>query len=1017
MTLNRKVQLLIGAVFIVEILILYLFLKNTLVKSFTGLERHYASRTVQDATAVLKNKINFLNDKSFDWASWDDAYNFIEDANPAFIKSNLPVHTFTGMKINIMLFIHSSGRVVYAKSYDYKTGKELAIWDSLLKALAPQSPLVRHTSTDSVISGMLVLPDGVLMLSSRPILTSEKKGPIRGTLIFGTFLDEAEIKNISETVHSPVSIYRPSTKDISAISRGITVKPMNNKTISGYSLINDVFGRPGLVLKVDMPRDIFSLGTSVVYQYVFWQILVYLLLGFLGYWIVNYLILKRTAKIFQIGEYISRSGDITPRLKIEGSDDIAQVAVRFNKMLDRLKKTQDELQEQKIAYQTLVDNATDAIWTTDMLLRFTYASPAGLELSGYTLEEILGHPVAELLTPASLKKAREVFLEELAIEGRQKEHVRRPPRLIELEQVRKDGSIIWTDVHMSFLRGPDGQPSGIIGISHDISQRKRVEKELKEAKAFTESTLNSITDIFYSFDLSGKFLSWNKTFSRISGYSDQELSSKKPMNFFLGEDIQRIAEAVERIYKEGTAKTEANFVLKDGRQILCEFTGSILKDDKGNIIGFSGTARDITERKHAEQLLIKFNECFLNFGPDPNENIQRLTALCGELLQATAAFYNHLEGENLRSIGQWNAPADFVPEGPAQGHICYDVIQRAAKEIVTLHNLPETKYAQSDPNVLKYQLKTYFGKVVEANGTSVGSLCVVYQKDSELTEEHERVIGIIAVAIGTEEERKLSQDKIRDAYVQLRESQEQLIQAKKIEAIGILASGVAHEVKNPLAIIIQGVDYLQRKVKGKEALEIIRTIKNSVERADRIVRAVVDFSQFSGLELLPQDINAVLEESLTLLKYRIDLANTELIKELGQGLPLVLGDKGKLVQVFINLFNNSIQAMPSGGKLFLRTYQTEAVFPLDKDRARSGVSASEKEKAVAIEIEDTGVGISSQDLSRIFDPFFTTKGPTEGAGLGLSVVKTIIDMHNADIKVESQEHKGTKIIVALRAVK
>ena len=123
-----------------------------------------------------------------------------------------------------------------------------------------------------------------------------------------------------------------------------------------------------------------------------------------------------------------------------------------------------------------------------------------------------------------------------------------------------------------------GTSKAIAAPDRDITERKQAEEVLKEARAFTESALNSIDDIFYSFDLSGKFLSWNKTFKRISGYSDQELSSKKPMDFFLGENIQRIAEAVERIYKEGTSRTEANFVLKDGSQIPCEFTGSILKD-------------------------------------------------------------------------------------------------------------------------------------------------------------------------------------------------------------------------------------------------------------------------------------------------------------------------------------------------------------------------------------------------------------------------------------------------------
>ena len=147
------------------------------------------------------------------------------------------------------------------------------------------------------------------------------------------------------------------------------------------------------------------------------------------------------------------------------------------------------------------------------------------------------------------------------------------------------------------------RPEQAFAVKRDITEHRRLEDALKEAEAFTESTLNSITDIFCSFDLNGKLLRWNKAFNRISGYSDQELFSKKSTDFFLGEDLQRITEAVERIYKEGTSKVDANFVLKDGRQILCEFTGSVLKDGNGSIIGFSGTGRDITERRKAENAL------------------------------------------------------------------------------------------------------------------------------------------------------------------------------------------------------------------------------------------------------------------------------------------------------------------------------------------------------------------------------------------------------------------------------
>ncbi|MCX5719117.1 MAG: PAS domain S-box protein, partial [Nitrospirae bacterium] len=134
-----------------------------------------------------------------------------------------------------------------------------------------------------------------------------------------------------------------------------------------------------------------------------------------------------------------------------------------------------------------------------------------------------------------------------------------------------------------------------------ITERKQAEEALKEAMAFNESTLNAIDDIFYTFDLSGKMLIWNKAGSRVTGYSDTELSSKKPTDLFLGEDVQRISESIERMWKEGSSKAEAKLVLKDGRQVPYEFTGSILKDSKGNIIGFSGIGRDLTERKQTEK--------------------------------------------------------------------------------------------------------------------------------------------------------------------------------------------------------------------------------------------------------------------------------------------------------------------------------------------------------------------------------------------------------------------------------
>ena len=168
--------------------------------------------------------------------------------------------------------------------------------------------------------------------------------------------------------------------------------------------------------------------------------------------------------------------------------------------------------------------------------------------------------------------------------------------------------------------------------------------------------------------------------------------------------------------------------------------------------------RVITDLKQTVERLKKIKEVFLNFGPDPADNIERLTSLCGGLLGADSALYNRLIDDELRSCGQWNVPSDFNPVDKAEGHICYDVVRQGADDALVIHNLPESQYAKTDPSISKYDLHTYMGRAVKFGGNYVGSLCVLYQRDYEPSEEDKRIMGIIASAIGVEEERKSTSD-------------------------------------------------------------------------------------------------------------------------------------------------------------------------------------------------------------------------------------------------------------------
>ncbi|MCM8779984.1 MAG: ATP-binding protein [Candidatus Omnitrophica bacterium] len=257
----------------------------------------------------------------------------------------------------------------------------------------------------------------------------------------------------------------------------------------------------------------------------------------------------------------------------------------------------------------------------------------------------------------------------------------------------------------------------------------------------------------------------------------------------------------------------------------------------------------------------------------------------------------------------------------------------------------------------------------------------------------------------------------RSAKKELREIQSRLIQIDKMQALGILASAMAHEIKNILSIILQAVNLLESRLPDahkKSNLDTILMIKDNIARISLIVTEMSDFSKSSELHMSLEDINSLLNNALVIAQPKIKFKNINIVRELSKGLPKVLLDKGRIEEVFVNLLLNAIQAMPKGGTLFLRSYLTRI------DEAKIAKAASGAgyfkvgEEAISVEIEDTGIGIPQEALGKLFEPFFTTKGPKEGTGLGLWVTKNILDLHKGLIEIKSKEKQGTKAIVTFK---
>lgn len=254
---------------------------------------------------------------------------------------------------------------------------------------------------------------------------------------------------------------------------------------------------------------------------------------------------------------------------------------------------------------------------------------------------------------------------------------------------------------------------------------------------------------------------------------------------------------------------------------------------------------------------------------------------------------------------------------------------------------------------------------------------------------------------------KKAHEELLQSHRQLRDTQMELIQAAKLESIGRLAAGVAHEVKNPLAVIQMGVDYLDTSLNaGPDVKEVLDEIDAAVKRADAVIKGLVNFSRSEALELIPADLNGILESALNLVRHELKTEHITLETRLDRSISAVAVDRNKIQQVFINLFMNAVQAMEGGGSLTVTTEQRklsgEDLGRLSHGKQRFAAGDS----AVMVEITDTGPGIPEDKLDKLFDPFFTTKPVGKGTGLGLSVSRTIIDHHDAVIAIRNREEGG-----------
>lgn len=286
------------------------------------------------------------------------------------------------------------------------------------------------------------------------------------------------------------------------------------------------------------------------------------------------------------------------------------------------------------------------------------------------------------------------------------------------------------------------------------------------------------------------------------------------------------------------------------------------------------------------------------------------------------------------------------------------------------------------------------------------------------------VVGIsedVTARVEARDQLEALNENLTETNQELQETQMQLIQAEKLESVGRLAAGVAHEVKNPLALLLLGVEYLSDGINPDDpnVEEILGEMREAIDRADKIIRGLVDFSSQRQLEMEATQLPSLVEHALLLVRHEVKKNNVEVDLQFEEELPDLKIDSAKFEQVLVNLLINAIHAMKDTlhPKIEIQASSSKLKGVERDEGVRSAQHLREGDDVVVLTLRDNGSGISEENLQKIFDPFFTTKSTGVGTGLGLSVVRKIVELHNGGIEVNNRLLGGVRITITLKVPK
>jgi PAS domain S-box-containing protein len=510
MTLRARTLLVVGLTLLALNGALYALVSTRVERSFDELEQHETRDDVERVMAALRGIQGRLVTGVRDYSHWNDTHAFAQDGNQTYVQRNLSDYTLGHLDLNLIVYLNRKTEVVYATGFDVQRRRRLAAPPEILQRLRPGAPLVRHADPEAPdpghhgsYTGIVVMPDGPMMVAANPILDDVGQGPAGGTLIWGRSLGADVVKELAERTRFNIAMHRldaPALPDdvrsvVPELRRGVpvVVTPLDAYTLAGYALSRDVDGRPALAWRVEIPRGISEHGNATL-RYLLASLAVVAITSILlTLLLVERTVLSRLHRLTAGILGIAAGADASRRLPVEGDDELAEVGRTANAMLQSLQDAQRVQKESEARYRALVELSPDAILVTSRG-KILFTNSGAERLFGAAPGGLLGTLLRDRIHPDSRGKLQ-----------------------VQLGGIDPQSTLAGSAIHFGFSRMTEAQivtldervvdvelvsvvidylgSAAVQAIIRDATDRKRVERELERAKEAAE-TANAAKSAF-----------------------------------------------------------------------------------------------------------------------------------------------------------------------------------------------------------------------------------------------------------------------------------------------------------------------------------------------------------------------------------------------------------------------------------------------------------------------------------------------------------------------------------------